>query len=127
MVMKVVATAVGMFLGLVWYVVDRKALGDAGLHPAVSSPEDAAQARSKLWRAVGGTVAVAALIHSPGQAEPFLEKNLKRPLPADPKRLASLVANLDSPIFSVRDKANRGACPASSHFEPSESLSPTRI
>jgi POT family proton-dependent oligopeptide transporter len=56
------ATAIGMFLGLVWYVVDRKALGDAGLHPAVSSPEDASGARTKLWRAVGGAVAVAALI-----------------------------------------------------------------
>ena len=47
------ATAIGMFLGLVWYVVDRKALGDAGLRPVVSSPEDAAGARTKLWRALG--------------------------------------------------------------------------
>lgn len=55
------ATAVGMFLGLVWYVIDRKALGDAGLHPAVSSPEDAAGARAKFWRALGlvGLVVVA--------------------------------------------------------------------
>ena len=56
------ATAVGMFLGLVWYVIDRKALGDAGLHPAVTSDEDAASARGKLWRALGGAVAVGAVI-----------------------------------------------------------------
>src|ERR1035437_10607587 len=61
------ATAIGMFLGLVWYVVDRKALGDAGLRPAVSSPEDAADARTKLWRALGlASLAIVAIAAVPG-------------------------------------------------------------
>ncbi|HEY3935687.1 MAG TPA: peptide MFS transporter [Gemmatimonadales bacterium] len=56
------ATAVGMFFGLIWYVIDRKALGDAGLHPAVTSPEDAAMAKARLWRAVGAVAGVLAII-----------------------------------------------------------------
>ena len=56
------ATAVGMFLGLVWYVVDRKALGDAGMHPGVSSPQEVVAARRQLWRALGGVGLVLAAI-----------------------------------------------------------------
>ena len=56
------ATAVGMFLGLVWYVVDRKALGDAGLAPAVSSPADAAGVRRTFWRGIGIAGLLVALI-----------------------------------------------------------------
>ena len=47
------ATAVGMFFGLVWYVVDRRTLGDAGLHPVVSGPEEAARIRSRFWKGFG--------------------------------------------------------------------------
>ena len=36
------ATAVGMFVGLVWYVFDRRALGEAGLRPGVPEAEAAA-------------------------------------------------------------------------------------
>ncbi|MFI5310650.1 MAG: peptide MFS transporter [Gemmatimonadales bacterium] len=47
------STAVGMFLGLVWYVLDRRTLGEAGLHPVVSGPEEAARLRGMLWKGVG--------------------------------------------------------------------------
>ncbi|MGH7583179.1 MAG: peptide MFS transporter [Gemmatimonadales bacterium] len=45
------AAAVGMFFGLVWYVIDRRTLGEAGLHPApVGGPEEAAAVRRSLIR-----------------------------------------------------------------------------
>jgi POT family proton-dependent oligopeptide transporter len=56
------ATAVGMFLGLVWYVVDAKSLGEAGLRPVANVPEDVARARSQLWRGVGLVVGILALV-----------------------------------------------------------------
>ncbi|HEY4100028.1 MAG TPA: peptide MFS transporter [Gemmatimonadales bacterium] len=56
------ATAVGMFLGLIWYVVDRKSLGEAGLHPAVTSPEDAVIAKRKLWRSLTGVAAALVIV-----------------------------------------------------------------
>jgi POT family proton-dependent oligopeptide transporter len=56
------ATAVGMALGLIWYVVDSGTLGDAGMHPVVGSPAEAAQLRGKFWRAIGIVVALVALV-----------------------------------------------------------------
>ncbi|MGH7592440.1 MAG: peptide MFS transporter [Gemmatimonadales bacterium] len=56
------ATAVGMFIGLIWYVVDRRALGEAGMHPAVASPEDAMRVRTRFWRAIGLVAAVGAVV-----------------------------------------------------------------
>ncbi len=47
------STAVGMFFGLVWYVVDRRTLGEAGLHPVVSGPEEAARIRGQFWKGFG--------------------------------------------------------------------------
>ena len=54
------STAVGMFIGLIWYVVDRETLGDAGMHPVVSSPEEAARLRGQFWKGVGLVAAVLA-------------------------------------------------------------------
>ncbi|MEO7361720.1 MAG: peptide MFS transporter [Gemmatimonadaceae bacterium] len=47
------ATAVGMFIGVVWYIIDSKTLGDAGTAPAVSGPDEAAQLRRKFWMGLG--------------------------------------------------------------------------
>ena len=47
------ATAVGMFLGLVWYLVDQKTLGNAGKDPVVSSEAEGAQLRGMFWKGVG--------------------------------------------------------------------------
>jgi POT family proton-dependent oligopeptide transporter len=55
------AAAVGMFFGLVWYLVDHRALGEAGLRPVVRDAADAAQARRRLWQALGATVGILAL------------------------------------------------------------------
>ena len=52
------ATAVGMFLGVVWYVVDGKTLGEAGLHPVVSGAEEAARLRGMLWKGIGLTALI---------------------------------------------------------------------
>ena len=56
------ATAVGMFLGLVWYVVDRKALGDAGIHPAVRHRRMPRRRAASSWRAVAAFVAAGVLL-----------------------------------------------------------------
>jgi POT family proton-dependent oligopeptide transporter len=56
------ATAVGMFLGLVWYVVDRKTLGEAGLHPEVSGDEEAARVRIQFWRGFGVVAVIAVAV-----------------------------------------------------------------
>ncbi|MEO7995867.1 MAG: peptide MFS transporter [Gemmatimonadaceae bacterium] len=52
------ATAVGMFIGVIWYLIDSKTLGDAGLQPAVSSETEAAQLRGKFWKGLGLFAAV---------------------------------------------------------------------
>ncbi|HEY4321071.1 MAG TPA: peptide MFS transporter [Gemmatimonadales bacterium] len=56
------ATAVGMLIGLIFYVIDGKTLGDAGMVPAVATPAEAVQVRTKFWRAVGLVVAVLAVL-----------------------------------------------------------------
>jgi len=56
------ATAVGMFLGLVWYVVDRKTLGEAGLHPEVASDEEAARIRRQFLGGLGLSVLALATV-----------------------------------------------------------------
>ncbi|MBI1914566.1 MAG: hypothetical protein HYS12_07485 [Planctomycetes bacterium] len=57
--------------------------------------EDAAKAYRAIW----------ALVASPQQAVPFLRKHLKPAVPADAQKLKQLLADLDSPRFSVREKA----------------------
>jgi POT family proton-dependent oligopeptide transporter len=52
------ATAVGMGLGLIWYVVDGKTLGDAGQAPVESSAEEAARLRSMFWKGLGLVVSI---------------------------------------------------------------------
>ena len=55
------AAAVGMFLGLLWYVLDRRSMGEAGLHPApVSGPDEAAAIRIRFRR--GALVVVGVLL-----------------------------------------------------------------
>lgn len=56
------ATAVGMFLGLVWYVLDKKSLGEAGLHPVVADEAEAARLRGMFWKGVALVVIVAVAI-----------------------------------------------------------------
>ena len=52
------ATAVGMFIGVVWYLFDSNTLGDAGKTPAVSGPVEAAELRGKFWKGLGLFAAV---------------------------------------------------------------------
>ncbi len=57
------AAAVGMFFGLVWYVIDQRTLGDAGRFPApVSGPEEERAIRTRFWRGVGIVVGAVALV-----------------------------------------------------------------
>jgi POT family proton-dependent oligopeptide transporter len=58
------ATAVGMAIGVIWYLFDSRTLGDAGMHPAVSGPEDAAAVRKKFLMGVGLFAAVAIVLVS---------------------------------------------------------------
>jgi WD40 repeat protein len=70
----------------------RKELETLWEHLAV---EDAPRAHAAIWK----------LATAPGQAVPFLAGRL-RPVPAaDPRRLARLIGDLDSPRFAVRESA----------------------
>jgi RNA polymerase sigma factor (sigma-70 family) len=55
----------------------------------------------RAYRAIG-TMAT-----SPGQSVPFLKQRLRPVAAADPKRVARLLADLDSDTFTVREKATR--------------------
>ncbi len=46
------AAAVGMFFGLVWYVVDARALGEAGRAPAVTGEGEVRQAKATFGRGI---------------------------------------------------------------------------
>ena len=56
------ATAVGMALGVIWYVVDGKTLGDAGMKPAVTDATDVATAKRQLGTGIGVVALVAAIV-----------------------------------------------------------------
>ena len=58
------ATAIGMALGVIWYVVDGKTLGDAGMKPAVTGDADAAAAKRQLAVGVGVVAIVIAIVAS---------------------------------------------------------------
>ena len=63
------ATAVGMAAGVIWYVVDGKTLGDAGVQPSVSGAEDAAVAKRQFWMGagvIGALVAIVAMLQMTG-------------------------------------------------------------
>jgi WD40 repeat protein len=49
--------------------------------------------------------ALAALVASPKQSVPFLRERLEPAVPADPKQVARLIADLDNESFEMRDKA----------------------
>ena len=56
------ATAVGMFFGLVWYVLDRKTLGDAGMYPVVADATEAKRLRGTFWKGLGLVAVILAAI-----------------------------------------------------------------
>lgn len=56
------ATAVGMFIGVIWYLIDARTLGDVGLRAAVTSEQEAAQLRGKFWKGLGLFVLVLAAL-----------------------------------------------------------------
>jgi POT family proton-dependent oligopeptide transporter len=56
------AAAVGMFCGLAWYLIDSKALGDAGRLPAVTGDADAHSARATFGKGVLLALALVVLL-----------------------------------------------------------------
>ncbi len=89
---------------LVWKLPDGEGL------PANLKPEEAVS----LWQALADTDAaranraLAGLTAAPAQALPLIkERFLTTRQPADPKRLARLVTDLDDDVFKVREKAMR--------------------
>ncbi len=56
------AAAVGMFFGLVWYLVDAKALGEAGRAPAVTGADDVRRAKATFGKGVLLTLAIVAIM-----------------------------------------------------------------
>ena len=58
-----------MAAGVIWYVVDGKTLGDAGVQPSVSGAEDAAVAKKQFWMGagvIGALVAIVAVLQMTG-------------------------------------------------------------
>jgi WD40 repeat protein len=80
--------------------------------PSSGPPPDATEIAQR-WADLAASDAARAfasirrLAAHPEVAVPLLREHLKPAVPADPKRLAKLVADLDSDDFTVRDNANR--------------------
>ncbi len=55
--------------------------------------------------AIPAYAALAALVAAPKQSVPFLRERLEPVVPADPKQLARLIADLDNEAFETREKA----------------------
>ncbi len=56
------AAAVGMFFGLIWYVIDAKALGEAGRAPAVTGTEEIGRAKATFGKGVLLSLAILAVL-----------------------------------------------------------------
>jgi WD40 repeat protein len=69
------------------------------------------KALDRLWTDLAGAdpakayQAIWAMAAGPGQSVPFLQERLRPVAPADPQRVARLIADLDSKQFPVREKA----------------------
>jgi hypothetical protein len=65
-----------------------------------------------------GQVAVWALAAAPAQAVPFLKEHVSPAVPADPKHIDRLIADLDGEQFAVRDAAARELRALGAEAEP---------
>jgi hypothetical protein len=80
--------------------------------PITSAPLSANKLRS-LWDALASNDAAEAgrsiwvFTTDPKRALPFIRERLRELPPADPQRVSKLVADLDSPIFKVREAAEK--------------------
>jgi hypothetical protein len=87
----------------------------SGLTRAASSPPTVLSDRQldKLWADLAGAdgprafQAVWALTASGQQTGPWIEKRLRPVLPAEPQRVARLIADLDNERFATREEASR--------------------
>jgi WD40 repeat protein len=93
---------------LVWDLTGRLAAKEAWSRPP--APEEL----DTCWKALAGEDAAVAyealrrLAASAAQAVPYLARRIHAARPADEKRLAGLIADLDSSDFTVREKASKG-------------------
>jgi hypothetical protein len=79
-----------------------------GPAPAERSAVDSAALWADLTRdGITAHRAMAALIVAPRQALPLLRERLRPAVPADPRRVARLIAELDSERFAARENATR--------------------
>jgi hypothetical protein len=90
---------------LVWDI--RGLIPEGRSRKANLSPQDLAALWADLLAADASRAdqAIRSLIAAPGQAVPLLEGHLRPVPPADPARVARLIADLDSDRFAVREKA----------------------
>jgi WD40 repeat protein len=93
---------------LVWDLTGRFRGGRFGMRPL--SRQGLAACWTDLASADGAVAyrAVGALAGAPGQAEAFLKEQLRPPPAAEPRRVAALLAGLDSRRFAEREEAMRG-------------------
>src|SRR5262249_7742155 len=86
---------------------------DIGAPKAPKTGKLAAEALSKAWDDLAGSdgprafQAQWALVTVPDATLALFQKHLKPAQPADPRRLQTLIDNLDSPQFTVRSAANK--------------------
>jgi WD40 repeat protein len=89
--------------GLVWELLPAKKTGGVGLSEGELKAfwSDLGGDATRAWQAIRTLAGV------PGQAVSFLGKHVEPPRPADSERVANLIANLASPQFATREKANK--------------------
>jgi RNA polymerase sigma factor (sigma-70 family) len=92
--------------------------------PAAGSKKDLGrQELDRLWSDLTGEAgpahrAIAALVGAPGEAVPFLAKQLQPVAAPDPEQVRRLLADLDSERFAVREAAARELSKFGEQIEP---------
>src|SRR5262249_38107610 len=80
----------------------------------LSTPSLSSEQLESLWGALAGEDgtkayrAIGTLAAAPKDALPFLQKRIRPASPVDTKRIARLIAELDSDDFAVRERATSG-------------------
>jgi WD40 repeat protein len=90
---------------LVWDLTGRTGKGHAGEKPPSSAELDSCWTALASDDAIRAYEAAQRLAKSPAQAIPYLGERLHPVRSVDAQRVISLIADLDSPQFSVREKA----------------------
>jgi RNA polymerase sigma factor (sigma-70 family) len=104
---RTLASGSGDSTALIWDVTGRIKDGRLQGRPLSAKEVQARWTNLASADAATGYPAVWDLVAAPAQSIPFLKEKLRPPTPADPGRVAQLIADLDSKRYAVRQKATR--------------------